>query len=107
MIRVDLQLQSDWRTPNISIKGSTRPALRNNLIRELRKPCNRDRTPANFLGAAAECVKEHESTSSWEITCTDLDGKIWTLTFRRPDEPPEVIFKKEVRISRFEHEDVI
>jgi hypothetical protein len=59
------------------------------------------------LGAAAQCIKEYESTSSWEITCTDLDGKVWTLTFRRPDEPPEVIFEKIPRISRFEHEDVI
>lgn len=107
MIRVDLQLQPDWRTPNISIKGSTRPALRNNLIRELGKPCNRSRTPFDFLIAASGCVREHELTSSWEVTCTDLEGKVWTLTFRRPDEPPEVIFEKIPRISRFDHEDVI
>jgi len=107
MIKVDLQLQSDWRTPNIGIRGSTKSALRNHLIRELGRPCNRSRTPTDFVNAAAGCLRENASTSSWEITCTDLEEKVWTMTFRRPDEPPEVVFKKEVRISRFEHEDVI
>jgi acyl-coenzyme A thioesterase PaaI-like protein len=106
MIKVDLQLQSDGRTPNIGIRGSTKPALRNSLILELGRYC-RSRTPTDFVVAAAGCLREHASTSSWEITCTDLEGKIWSMTFRRPDEPPEVVFKKEVRISRFEHEDVI
>ena len=107
MVKVDVQLHSGGRTPNISIKGSNSPALRNHLIRELGRPCNRSRTPTDFVHAAAGCIKEYESTSSWEVTCTDLEGKIWTLTFRRPDEPPEVIFEKIPRISRFEREDVI
>jgi hypothetical protein len=64
-------------------------------------------TQLDFLKVAEDCVESHEPTSSWEITCKDLEGGIWTKTFRLPNEPPEVIFEKIPRISRFEHEDVI